>query len=57
MACVEKGESRQEMHEIIKVHSVEAGKKVKLEGGENDLLVRLGEDDTDPLHPAGTAGR
>lgn len=44
MACVEKGESRQEVHEIIKVHSVAAGKRVKLEGGENDLLQRLAED-------------
>ena len=49
MACVEKGESRQEMHEVVKVHSVEAGRKVKLEGGENDLLARLGKDDKIPF--------
>ncbi|MBI5558808.1 MAG: adenylosuccinate lyase [Deltaproteobacteria bacterium] len=42
MACVEKGESRQEMHEIIKLHSLEAGKVVKEEGRDNDLLSRLG---------------
>ena len=49
MACVEKGKSRQEMHEVIKVHSVEAGRRVKLDGGENDLLVRLGEDERIPF--------
>lgn len=44
MEAVEKGESRQEMHEIVKDHSVAAGKIVKEEGKENDLLVRLAED-------------
>jgi adenylosuccinate lyase len=50
MACVKKGESRQEMHEVIKNHSVEAGKKVKLEGLENDLLHRLAEDRRIPFN-------
>lgn len=49
MACVEKGYSRQEMHEIIKKHSVEAGKVVKEDGKENDLLQRLGENSSIPF--------
>jgi adenylosuccinate lyase len=44
MMCVEKGESRQAIHEIIKVHSIAAGLVVKEEGKNNDLLVRLGDD-------------
>ncbi len=44
MDCVEKGESRQAIHEIIKVHSVAAGRVVKEEGKNNDLLNRLGND-------------
>lgn len=49
MACVEKGESRQEMHELIKIHSVAAGKIVKEEGLDNDLLTRLGNDPSVPF--------
>ncbi|MEN8256546.1 MAG: adenylosuccinate lyase [Thermodesulfobacteriota bacterium] len=49
MECVEKGESRQEMHEVVKVHSVEAGLAVKNDGVENDLLARLGADDRIPF--------
>ena len=49
MDAVEKGESRQEMHEVIKVHSVAAGKVVKDQAGENDLLRRLGDDDRIPF--------
>lgn len=44
MEAVEKGESRQEMHEIIKEHSFEAGRVVKEEGKDNDLLERLAND-------------
>ncbi|MDA3971603.1 MAG: adenylosuccinate lyase [Desulfobulbaceae bacterium] len=44
MKCVEKGESRNVMHEIVKVHSVAAGLEVKNNGSPNDLLVRLGND-------------
>jgi len=44
MAAVERGKSRQEMHEVIKEHSVAAGKVVKEEGMDNDLLIRLAED-------------
>lgn len=49
MECVEKGQSRQEMHEVVKVHSVAAGKVVKQDGGDNDLLTRLGKDDDIPF--------
>jgi adenylosuccinate lyase len=49
MECVEKGKSRQKMHEIVKVHSVAAGKVVKQDGGDNDLLSRLGTDDDIPF--------
>ncbi len=49
MAAVERGRSRQEMHEVIKVHSVAAGRVVKEEGGANDLLERLGGDPTVPF--------
>lgn len=49
MACVAKGQSRQAVHEAIKIHSLAAGKVVKEEGAENDLLVRLGNDQTIPF--------
>ncbi|HIJ79107.1 MAG: adenylosuccinate lyase [Desulfobulbaceae bacterium] len=49
MACVEKGGSRNEMHEVVKVHSVAAGKVVKEEGQANDLLERLGNDPAVPF--------
>lgn len=49
MEAVEKGESRQEMHELIKEHSLDAGKVVKEQGKENDLLNRLAEDDRIPF--------
>lgn len=49
MEAVEKGESRQEMHEIIKDHSVAAGRNVKEKGGENDLLTRLAADPKVPF--------
>jgi adenylosuccinate lyase len=49
MACVEKGKSRQEMHEVIRDHSVQAGLAVKHQGAENDLLRRLAEDERVPF--------
>jgi adenylosuccinate lyase len=49
MAGVEKGKSRQELHEIIKMHSLAAGKIVKEEGKNNDLLQRLAADDNIPF--------
>ena len=44
MYCVKKGGDRQALHERIRVHSVEAGKKIKLEGGENNLLDCIAQD-------------
>jgi len=49
MEAVKKGKSRQEMHEVIKEHSLAAGKVVKEEGGDNDLLQRLGDDPRIPF--------
>jgi len=44
MEAVKKGGDRQELHERIRVHSMEAGKKVKVEGGANDLMERIAGD-------------
>lgn len=41
MECVKNGGDRQELHERIRVHSMEAGKMVKVEGKENDLIERI----------------
>jgi len=41
MEEVKAGGDRQEIHETIRVHSMEASKKVKEEGKENDLLERI----------------
>ncbi len=49
MEAVKKGQSRQEMHEIVKEHSLAAGKVVKELGKGNDLLVRLAADDRIPF--------
>lgn len=49
MACVERGKSRQEMHEIIRDHSVAAGLAVKQRGARNDLLERLAGDNRVPF--------
>ncbi len=45
MDCVEKGGNRQELHEVIRENSMIAGKHVKEEGKENDLLHLLAEDE------------
>ena len=44
MECVKAGGDRQELHERIRVLSMEAGKHVKQEGGENDLLELIKQD-------------
>ena len=41
MECVKNGGDRQELHERIRVHSMEAGKNVKVEGKDNDLIERI----------------
>ena len=46
MDAVKKGGNRQELHERIRVHSMEAGKMVKMEGKPNDLLERIANDET-----------
>ena len=56
MACVERGESRQDMHEVIREHSVAAGLAVKEQGVENDLLTRLALDDRIPFDQAELEG-
>ena len=44
MAATEKGGDRQELHERIRVLSMEAGSVVKNEGKPNDLLERIAAD-------------
>ncbi len=41
MDAVKAGGDRQELHELIREHSMEAGKVVKEHGGENDLIERI----------------
>ncbi|MFZ7132128.1 MAG: adenylosuccinate lyase [Eubacteriales bacterium] len=44
MQGVKKGGDRQELHERIRVHSMEAGRMVKVEGKKNDLIDRIKND-------------
>ncbi len=44
MAAVKNGGDRQELHERIRRHSMEAGMRVKRDGLENDLLERIAAD-------------
>ena len=44
MQAVKKGGDRQELHEAIRQHSMAAGRIVKEEGGENDLVDRIAAD-------------
>ncbi len=44
MDAVKKGGDRQELHEKIREHSMEAGKVVKIEGKPNDLIQRIAAD-------------
>jgi adenylosuccinate lyase len=41
MYCVKKGGDRQALHERIRLHSVEAAKKIKQHGEDNDLIARI----------------
>lgn len=45
MEAVKRGGDRQELHEKIRVHSMEAGKRVKEQGLNNDLIERIIRDD------------
>ena len=44
MACVQAGGDRQELHELIRVHSHEAAYRLKAGDGHNDLLERIAAD-------------
>ncbi len=46
MEEVKAGGDRQEIHEVIRVHSMEASRQVKVEGKENDLIERILNDDS-----------
>lgn len=46
MDAVKKGGNRQQLHERIRIHSMEAGKQIKIEGKPNDLLERIAADST-----------
>ena len=45
MECVKAGGDRQDLHERIRVLSMEAGKNVKVEGKENNLIELIKEDE------------
>jgi adenylosuccinate lyase len=49
MSCTAKGYSRQDSHEIIKLHAMEAGRRVKEKALNNDLLDRLAADANIPF--------
>ncbi len=66
MEGVKRGGDRQELHELIRVHSMEAGKVVKIEGKSNDLIERILKDSAfdmseheirDTLKPESFVGR
>ncbi|GKX66329.1 adenylosuccinate lyase [Inconstantimicrobium mannanitabidum] len=44
MECVKKGGDRQELHERIREHSMDAAARVKMEGLNNDLIERIKND-------------
>ena len=48
MESVKRGGNRQALHEALRVHSHAAARRVKLEGGANDLIDRIA---ADPLFP------
>jgi len=49
MEAVNRGMSRQDIHEIVKEHSIAAGRTVKEQGRDNDLMQRLADDDRVPF--------
>jgi len=44
MEAVKRGGDRQELHEQIREHSMDAGKRVKVDGESNDLIERIAKD-------------
>ena len=46
MEAVKRGGDRQELHERIRLHSMDAGMQVKVEGKPNDLMERIASDET-----------
>lgn len=46
MYCVKKGGDRQVLHEVIRKHSVETAKNIKLNGADNDILDKIAADKT-----------
>lgn len=46
MEAVKRGGDRQELHERIRIHSMESAKKVKLLGESNDLMERICADES-----------
>lgn len=44
MRAVKKGGDRQDLHERVRVHSIEAGRQVKQHGRPNDLMDRIAAD-------------
>ena len=46
MYCVKKSGDRQELHERIRQHSVNAAKQIKQNGSDNDLIKRILSDET-----------
>lgn len=44
MEAVKKGGDRQQLHEAIRKHSMDAGLEVKQNGGKNDLIGRIAKD-------------
>ncbi len=49
MDAVKEGGDRQELHERIRTLSMEAGRQVKVEGRDNDLLERIAADPAFPM--------
>ncbi len=49
MECVKRGGDRQALHERLRQHSHAAAAKVKLEGGQNDLIDRIAADNAFPM--------
>ncbi len=49
MESVKRGGDRQEIHERLRVHSHAATREVKLNGGANDLIERIAQDELIPL--------